>query len=572
MRHGETTQPMPSGDGEGQMVGPYRLLRVIGEGGFGVVWLAERREPMVQRVALKIIKPGMDSRGVIARFEQERQALAVMDHPNVAKVFDGGVTDRGLPYFVMEHVQGEAITSFCDRQRYTIRQRLELFVHVCEAVQHAHHKGIIHRDIKPSNVLVTLKDGHAIPKVIDFGVAKAISHALTDKTIFTETGQMVGTPEYMSPEQATFGTLDVDTRTDVYSLGVLLYELLSGVLPFDGATLRSAGYAEIQRVIAEVEAPRPSTRLSGVDDRTGAAIASARQEDRERLTTSLKRELDWIPMKALRKDRTRRYASAEALAADLRRFMEGRAIEAAPESSWYLARKFIGRNRVAVGAGTIVAVAIACAGVAVSISLQHSREVVRKLQAEIDFRNEVTRLDDLIRLAQFNRQSEDAVAPAHEAFLGFTKLCGRADRRTHAAHAVYANSLFACGRVDEARIEYLRCLGARIEHLGPSDDWSIGMADEYAGFLSEIGARRADVDVAQHAAGTMARDHGAPGNATRDRVLWSTANHFFDSGRRAEALPFYQALVASIPHRDPPANANELPDARARLDACLTPP
>ncbi len=357
--HSRASSPRSAlGLSPGDRVGAYTLREVIGEGGFGVVWLAERREPMVQRVALKIIKPGMDSASVVARFDQERQALAVMDHPNVAKVFDGGVTDRGLPYFVMEHVQGEPITTFCDRHRYTIKQRLELFVPVCEAVQHAHMKGIIHRDLKPGNILVAIRDGRAVPKVIDFGVAKAVSRTLTEKTIFTETGQLIGTPEYMSPEQAEMGALDIDTRADVYSLGVVLYELVAGVLPFDARTLRGKGYAEIQRIIREEEAPRPSTKLTSIDAPTGARIAEARQEARERIASDLRRELEWIPLKAIRKDRTRRYASAEAIAADVRRYIEGQPLHAAPESRWYLARKFVRRNRAQVAAGAAVVLAL----------------------------------------------------------------------------------------------------------------------------------------------------------------------------------------------------------------------
>jgi serine/threonine protein kinase len=340
----------------GDWIGPYRLLERIGEGGFGTVYLAERREHISQRVALKVIKPGMDTRAVVARFEQERQALAVMDHPFIAKVFDAGATPAGRPYFVMEHVAGEPITDYADRHNLSVRKRLELFAGVCEAVQHAHLKGIIHRDIKPSNILVSVRDGQPLPKVIDFGVAKAITHALTEKTIFTETGQLIGTPEYMSPEQAEMGTTDIDTRTDVYSLGVVLYELLSGLLPFDSEDLRSAGFAAICKVLREKDPPKPSTRLSTVNAASAEDIARHRRVQREHLATELRRELDWIPLKAIRKDRTERYQSPADLARDVRNYLEGKPLEAGPESAAYRMKKYIRRNkgRVAAAAAAVL--------------------------------------------------------------------------------------------------------------------------------------------------------------------------------------------------------------------------
>ena len=308
----------------GTIIGPYKLLEQIGEGGFGLVFMAEQQQPVRRKVALKILKPGMDTRQVIARFEAERQALALMDHPNIARVLDAGETGSGRPHFVMELVKGVPITDYCDQNRLTTRERLELFTHVCQAVQHAHHKGIIHRDFKPSNVMVTLHDGVPVVKVIDFGIAKALGQQLTDKTLFTGFAQMVGTPLYMSPEQAQLSGLDIDTRSDIYSLGVLLYELLAGVTPFDRERLRTAGYDEMRRIIREEEPPSPSTRLSTLGQ-AAVTVSAQRQSDPKRLSRLLRGELDWIVMKALEKDRNRRYETANELGAGRRALLARRA-------------------------------------------------------------------------------------------------------------------------------------------------------------------------------------------------------------------------------------------------------
>ncbi len=348
------------GDHAGDQIGPYHLLSVLGEGGFGTVWLAERREPFIQRVALKVIKPGMDSRSVLGRFEQERQALAVMNHPSIARVLDGGLTAAGRPYFVMEYVKGQTITSFCDARRLGLRQRLELFTKVCEAVQHAHLKGIIHRDLKPSNILAfDAESQEPDVKVIDFGVAKALQPGLSAHTVFTESGQMIGTPEYMSPEQADPGSAEIDTRSDVYSLGVLLYELLAGVTPFDSRQLRSRAYREVQRFIAETEPPAPSTRLSTIaDPELKSRILQSRGQSMDGLMLSLRRELEWIPLMAMRKEPQNRYQSATELARDVRAYLDGRALVAAPESAAYRVRKFVRRHRWGVMASASVAAAL----------------------------------------------------------------------------------------------------------------------------------------------------------------------------------------------------------------------
>ena len=342
----------------GTQIGPYKLLQQIGEGGFGVVYMVEQTEPVRRQVALKIIKPGMDTKDVIARFEAERQALALMDHPNIARVFDAGTTESGRPYFVMELVKGVPLVEFCDENNLDAKERLELFSVICRAVQHAHHRGVIHRDLKPSNILVTLHDNRPVPKVIDFGVSKAISQRLTEKTMFTAFGQMVGTPVYMSPEQAQMSGFDVDTRSDVYSLGVVLYELLTGSTPITAEELRRSGYAEIQRLIREHEPPKPSLRLSTTAGEARARIAKVRRTDVRQLGALLSGDLDWIVMKALEKDRNRRYDSANDFAEDVERFLGNEAVDARPPSFSYRLRKTVARNKAAFTTAALVLIAL----------------------------------------------------------------------------------------------------------------------------------------------------------------------------------------------------------------------
>jgi WD40 repeat protein/serine/threonine protein kinase/tetratricopeptide (TPR) repeat protein len=351
-------------EGPGTIIGPYKLREQIGEGGMGVVYVAEQTHPVRRKVALKIIKPGMDTRQVVARFEAERQALAMMDHPNIARVHDGGATESGRPYFVMELVRGIPITDYCDRERLSIKERLDLFVQVCRSVQHAHQKGIIHRDLKPTNILVTVIDGVAVPKVIDFGVAKATGPSLTERTVYTAFHQFVGTPLYMSPEQADLSGMDVDTRSDIYSLGVLLYELLTGTTPFDQATFRMAAFDELRRIIREHEPPRPSTRLSSLGA-TRATVSANRRADARHLDRTIRGELDWIVMKALDKDRRRRYETANDFAADVTRYLSNQPVEACPPSVWYRLGKFSRRNRLVLTAAAAITL-ILILGTAVS--------------------------------------------------------------------------------------------------------------------------------------------------------------------------------------------------------------
>ncbi len=381
-------------------IGPYRILTVLGQGGMGVVYLAEQEHPIHRKVALKVVKVGMDTREVVARFDTERQALALMSHPNIARVLDAGASDEGRPYFVMEYVPGIPITDYCDRNRLSTRERLALFITVCQAVQHAHQKGIIHRDLKPSNVLVAIEDGRPVPKVIDFGIAKATHQRLTEQAVFTRHGVLIGTPEYMSPEQADPGRLDVDTTTDVYSLGVILYELLVGVLPFDGDTLRKAAYAELVRIIQDEEPARPSLRITTLGA-TAGDMAKRRDTDVPSLRKQLRGDLDWIVLRALEKDRTRRYASASEFAADIERHLADEAVMASPPSALYRLKKTYRRHRVVVAAALVVVLALA-GGLAVSTWLYFQVRAEREAANRQSYLANIAAADSHVRAAEGN--------------------------------------------------------------------------------------------------------------------------------------------------------------------------
>ena len=456
--------------GPSEVIDQYKLLEQIGEGGMGVVYLAEQTQPIRRKVALKIIKPGMSSRQVIARFEAERQALALMDHPNIAKVFDAGSTAQGRPYFVMELVKGIPITEYCDRLHLAPRERLELLVSVCQAIQHAHQKGIIHRDIKPSNAMVSLYDGKAVPKVIDFGVAKAIDQRLTERTLFTQYGAIVGTLEYMSPEQAENSTLDIDTRSDVYSLGVLLYELMTGTTPLERHRTRLAGYSEVLRRLRDEEPPSLSMRLSKTE--ALAAIAASRDTEPAKLARLVRGELDWIARKALEKDRNRRYATANDLARDLERYLAGEPVEAGAPTTGYRLRKFARKHRAALATAWALATMLV-AGTAVSTwqAVRASREEARATQAAAESKAVLEFFEDKVLAAarprgQGGLGSEVTLRAALEvAESGIADSFATQPKVEASIRDALGRTYFRLGEFDSAARQHELAIGLRVAKL-----------------------------------------------------------------------------------------------------------
>jgi serine/threonine protein kinase len=388
----------------GEYIRSYKVMQQIGEGGCGVVYMAEQENPVRRRVALKVIKLGMDTRNVVARFEAERQALAMMDHPNIARVLDAGATESGRPYFVMELVRGIPVTKYCDQYKLDTRQRLKLFIQICHAVQHAHHKGVIHRDIKPSNILITIIDGLPVPKVIDFGIAKAIEGRLTDNTIFTAYEQFIGTPAYMSPEQALMSGVDVDTRSDIYSLGVLLYELLTGRTPFETKELLGHGIDGLRRTLQEEEPKRPSVIISTIQGSALTEIALSRQSEPLKLISLLRGDLDWIVIRALEKDRARRYQTANGLAMDVQRFIDNEPVVARPPTKFYRLQKLVRRNKATFLAGTMVALSLICGLAAASWFWHQEYEARKQAVAAENLAIAAEKQQALLRVAAENRE------------------------------------------------------------------------------------------------------------------------------------------------------------------------
>ncbi|MHC4580712.1 MAG: tetratricopeptide repeat protein, partial [Planctomycetota bacterium] len=549
------------GEEPGGCIDRYQLLQVLGEGGMGIVYLAQQDEPVKRQVALKVIRPGMDSKRVLARFEAEKQALALMDHPHIARVIDAGLTLSARPYFVMEHVKGLPITEYCDTHKLTVEERLRLFMHVCEGVQHAHQKGIIHRDLKPSNILVSIDGDKAVPKIIDFGVARAIGQQLTEETLYTEQGQLFGTPEYMSPEQADLNNEDIDTRSDIYSLGVLLYVLLTGALPFDSETLREGGIEHIRQVIREVDPNTPSTRLTRLGDEA-KKVAENRRTEVAALATRLHKELEWIPLKAMRKERARRYRSASELADDIENYLQGAPLIAGPESRVYRLKKSVRRHKALV-AGTLVVLAVSLIGVVVSLNFALGQARARAdAQAMSDFlRNSVFRSMNPYD-AGGTKITIRSVLDAASEYLEQGKFNGMALAEAEIRGAL-GMGYWALGVYDSAASHYKRALDICLIHLGPEDRKTLNRMKALAWAYYD-GSRYAEAEpFFTKAARGMQRALDEEDQDTLHAV-GSLANLYYMQGRFNEAEPLAVKALRTM-QRNVPDDSEDLVDYLAWL-------
>jgi len=535
----------PLSEQPGDRIGRYKLLEQIGVGGFGVVYVAEQQEPVRRRVALKVIKLGMDTREVIARFEAERQALALMDHPNIAKVFDAGATANGRPYFVMELVKGDRITDYCDKNNLTTRQRLDLFGQICHAIQHAHQKGIIHRDIKPSNILVSMQDGAPVPKVIDFGIAKATQQRLTEKTVFTALGDFIGTPAYMSPEQAEMSGVDIDTRSDIYSLGVLLYELLTGKTPFDPRELQARGLEAMRRAIREEEPRRPSTRLTTMEEGELTTTAKRRQTDAPKLVHLVQGDLDWIVMKCLEKDRTRRYETANGLASDLLRHVNNEPVLARPPSTAYRMQKAFRRNKTAFAAAALIAVVlVAATGISV-------RQAVRAKRAETLAKQ---RLAESEAISKFLTQVFQSPDPARDGrTITVAETLGAAAKKLESEltnqparraklQATLGSTYYALGLYREAIPLQEKVRDYDLAASGPEDPNTLSSMNNLALSYKEAG-RRDDALKLWEEALALHRKVNGPENPDTLLVMNNLATCYDDAGRLEEALKLREEVL-----------------------------
>jgi serine/threonine protein kinase len=527
-------------------INSYQIRKVLGEGGMGIVYLAEQEQPIRRLVALKVIKLGMDTEEVIARFESERQALAMMNHPHIARVLDAGTTGQGSPYFVMDYVPGIPICEYCDRQRLNTRERLDLFVMVCLAIQHAHQKGIIHRDIKPSNVLVSLEDGKPVPKVIDFGVAKAMNQRLTEKTLFTQQGVLVGTPAYMSPEQADLTGLDIDTTTDIYSLGVLLYEMLVGALPFDSGRLRRAGYDEIRRIIRDEDPLTPTKRLQSLGD-TAIEVAKRRHTSLEVLKRQLRGDLDWITMKAMEKDRVRRYASASEFAADIHRYLTEEPISARPPSATYRIRKYIRRHKLGVAAAAFVVLAILIGTAGITIGFLRAVRAEKKAVEEAATAKQVSDfLVDLFKVSDPSNTKGNTITAREILDRGAKKveeeLAGQTPiqaRLMETMGTVYRS----LGLYPQAQSMLEKTLKLKRSLYG-SDDLSVANTLHHLGIVYDDQGKYEEAASQFQKSLDIRSKRLKPDDPEVARSLNSLAIVFYNQGKNAEAEPLLERSLA----------------------------